>query len=54
MKDQGKRKVQSKGEITLPQKFREENNIEPGDHIKWNIHSRDRSKLIIEKKVKEE
>jgi len=48
MKDEGKRKVQSKGEITLPKKFRDQNNIEPGDYIHWNIHSKNKSKIIIE------
>jgi len=47
MPDQGKRKVQSKGEITLPKSFREENEISPGDHIHYNVHSRDRSKIVI-------
>ena len=50
MKDHGKRKVQARGQITLPQKFREENEIESGDHVSWNIHSKNRSKLINEKK----
>lgn len=50
MPDEGRRKVQSKGEITLPESFRKENDIEPGDHVSYNVHSRDRSKLIIEKK----
>jgi bifunctional DNA-binding transcriptional regulator/antitoxin component of YhaV-PrlF toxin-antitoxin module len=48
MADQGKRKVQSKGEITLPIEFREENDIEKGDYVEWKRHSRDKSKLIIE------
>jgi len=47
MADEGKRRVQSKGEITLPKEFREENDIEPGDYIEWKIHSRNDSKLII-------
>jgi bifunctional DNA-binding transcriptional regulator/antitoxin component of YhaV-PrlF toxin-antitoxin module len=50
MPDEGKRKVQSKGEFTLPESFRNENDISPGDHVKYKVHSRDRSKLIIEKK----
>lgn len=50
MADHGKRKVQSKGEITLPKEFREVNNIEPGDYISWKIHSRNSSKIIIEKR----
>ncbi|MFB6200152.1 MAG: AbrB/MazE/SpoVT family DNA-binding domain-containing protein [Candidatus Nanohaloarchaea archaeon] len=48
MADQGKRRVQSKGEITLPKEWREENDISPGDYIRWKRHSRDSSKLIIE------
>jgi len=50
MADQGKRKVQSHGQVTLPKEFREENDIEKGDYISWKRHSRDSSKLIIEKK----
>jgi AbrB family looped-hinge helix DNA binding protein len=48
MAEEGKRRVQSKGEITLPKEFREENDISPGDYITWKRHSRDKSKLIIE------
>jgi len=48
MATEGKRKVQSKGEVTLPKEFRDEHNLEPGDYIKWKRHSRDKSKLIIE------
>jgi bifunctional DNA-binding transcriptional regulator/antitoxin component of YhaV-PrlF toxin-antitoxin module len=48
MAEEGIRKVQSKGEITLPIDFREENDIEPGDHVSWKRHSRDKTKLIIE------
>jgi len=50
MADQGKRKVQARGEITLPKCFRKDNDIKPGDHIKWKRHSRDNSKLIIQPK----
>ncbi|MFB6182762.1 MAG: AbrB/MazE/SpoVT family DNA-binding domain-containing protein, partial [Candidatus Nanohaloarchaea archaeon] len=42
--------VQSKGEVTLPKEFREENDLEPGDYVRWKRHSRDKTKLIIEKK----
>lgn len=48
MAEKGKRRVQSKGEITLPKEYREENNLQPGDYINWKRHSRDKSKLIIE------
>lgn len=48
MADEGKRKIQHHGEITLPEKFREENDLEPGDYIYYNLHSRDSSKLVIE------
>jgi len=48
MAEQGKRKVQSKGEVTLPKEFRDEHDLEPGDYINWKRHSRDKSKLIIE------
>jgi len=55
MPGSGKRKVQSKGEITLPQEFREDNDIEENqDYISWKRHSRDKSKLIIEPRKKEE
>jgi len=44
----GKRKVQQKGEITLPQDFREDNDIEEGeDYISHKRHSRNGKKLII-------
>jgi len=48
MPDQGKRKLQSRGQITLPQSWRKENNLEKGDHIKYKVHSRNRKKLVIE------
>jgi len=47
MAENGKRKVQSRGEVTLPQEFREDNDIDPGDYVNWKRHSRDSSKLII-------
>jgi bifunctional DNA-binding transcriptional regulator/antitoxin component of YhaV-PrlF toxin-antitoxin module len=50
MAEKGKRRIQSKGEITLPKEFRDENDIFPGDYIAWKRHSRDSSKLIIEAK----
>ena len=53
MAEKGIRKVQDKGEVTLPIDFREENNIDPGDHVRWKRHSRDKSKLIIEAKKEE-
>lgn len=53
MAEQGKRCVQSKGEITLPKEFREDNNIESEEYIFWKRHSRDDSKLIIEAPEKE-
>jgi AbrB family looped-hinge helix DNA binding protein len=48
MAEEGRRKVQSKGEITLPKEFREDNGIESGDYVAWKRHSRDSSKIIIE------
>lgn len=50
MADKGKRRVQSKGEITLPKEWLKENNISKGEgeYITWKRHSRDSSKLIIE------
>ena len=48
MPDKGKRKVQSHGQITLPKDFREENDIEKGDYIKYRRHKRNNSELIIE------
>jgi AbrB family looped-hinge helix DNA binding protein len=48
MADKGYRKVQEKGEITLPKEFREDNNLEKGDKVDWKRHSRDNSKLIID------
>lgn len=50
MPDEGKRKMQSKGQVTLPQDFREENGVEKGDHIYYKRHSRDNSKIIISSK----
>ena len=50
MAENGKRKVQSKGEATLSQEFRDNNDIDPGDYLSWKRHSRDSSKLIVEKK----
>jgi len=50
----GYRKVQSEGRISLSKKYREENDIEKGDTIDWKIHSRDRSKLIIEPRKDED
>lgn len=47
MDQQGYRKIQKKGEITLPKKYRKQNNLEKGDKIHWKQHSRDKTKLII-------
>jgi bifunctional DNA-binding transcriptional regulator/antitoxin component of YhaV-PrlF toxin-antitoxin module len=54
MAEEGKRKVQQNGRIAMPKEFREENNIEKGNYIKWKRHSRDKTKLIIEPKEDEE
>jgi len=54
MAEEGKRKVQSKGEFTLPKEFREENDIEVEDYVSWKRHSRDKTKLIIEPRDTEE
>lgn len=54
MAKDGKRKVQSNGRISMPKEFREENDIEKGDYIKWKRHSRDKTKLIIEPREDEE
>jgi bifunctional DNA-binding transcriptional regulator/antitoxin component of YhaV-PrlF toxin-antitoxin module len=48
MAEQGKRRIQQKGEVTLPKEFRDDNDLSPGDYVKWKRHSRDSSKLIIE------
>lgn len=55
-RDKGYRNVQRNGQITLPKKFREDNNIETGDKILWKRHSTNNSKLIImpEKEASEE
>jgi len=48
MAEQGKRRVQQKGEVTLPKEFRDEHELESGDKIYWKRHSKDHSKIIIE------
>lgn len=47
MDPDGYRKVQKKGEITLPKSFRDELSLEKGDKIYWKRHSRDKNKLIL-------
>jgi len=54
MAEEGKRKVQSNGRIAMPKEFRDDNDIEKGDYIKWKRHSRDKTKLIIELKEEEQ
>jgi len=48
MAEKGYRKVQTKGQITLPKEFRDRHDLEKGDKVYWKMHSRDKSKLIIE------
>jgi bifunctional DNA-binding transcriptional regulator/antitoxin component of YhaV-PrlF toxin-antitoxin module len=50
MAEKGYRKVQTKGQITLPKEFRNRHDLGKGDKVFWKQHSRDKSKLIIEVK----
>lgn len=52
MAEEGYRKVQSHGQISLPKEFRDDNDIEKGDKVTWKRHSKDKSKLIIEPEEK--
>jgi bifunctional DNA-binding transcriptional regulator/antitoxin component of YhaV-PrlF toxin-antitoxin module len=54
MAEEGKRKVQQNGRISMPKEFKDDNDIEKGDYVFWKRHSRDKSKLIIEARDPEE
>lgn len=47
MAENGYRKVQKRGEVTLPKEFREEHGLEKGDKVYWKRHSRDKKKIIF-------
>jgi len=48
MPDEGTRSVQERGEVTLPQDFREENNIEEGiDNVEYKRHPKNSRKITF-------
>jgi len=48
MDQDGYRRLQTRGEITLPKNFRQKHDLNQGDKILYKEHSRDCSKIILQ------
>jgi len=48
MNQDGYRRLQERGEVTLPKNFRQKHDLKQGDKILYKEHSRDSSKIILE------
>jgi len=48
MDQDGYRRLQKRGEVTLPKNFRQEHDLKQGDKILYKEHSRDSSKIILQ------